>query len=208
VQSDRWAFLSQIAAGDLDVAVLGQLPAAHLALGDLLKPCPVQVIALNAGEASDIPRLQEIEKAARSRYLTSDRFSFAAKSPPIEASRLEGGEVIVAEIEGRPVGFVLLNPMDGMLYVANISVDLGMSGRGIGAALIDAAEKRAISNGLAALTLTTFRQPRWNGPWFRRLGFKPMRAEMIGPALRRVLNRHRTFLDMRTRVILWRPISA
>jgi hypothetical protein len=65
VQSDRWAFLSQIAAGDLDVAVLGQLPAAHLALGDLLKPCPVQVIVLDAGEASDIPRLQEIEKAAR-----------------------------------------------------------------------------------------------------------------------------------------------
>jgi predicted N-acetyltransferase YhbS len=110
-------------------------------------------VRLRAGDASDIPGLQEIEKAARSRYLTSDRFSFAAKSPPIEANRLEEGEVIVAEIEGRPVGFVLLNPMDGMLYVANISVDLGMSGHGIGAALIDAAEKHAISNGLADLEM-------------------------------------------------------
>jgi hypothetical protein len=36
--------------------------------------------------------------------------------------RLAKGNVIVADADGRPVGFVLVNPMDGMLYIANISV--------------------------------------------------------------------------------------
>ena len=38
----------QIAALDLDVAVLGQLPMAHLALGDPLEPGAVQVVCLDA----------------------------------------------------------------------------------------------------------------------------------------------------------------
>jgi GNAT superfamily N-acetyltransferase len=32
-----------------------------------------------------------------------------------------------------------MNPMDGMLYIANISVDPAVSGQGFGAALIEAA---------------------------------------------------------------------
>jgi hypothetical protein len=38
------------------------------------------------------------------------------------ATRVAEGNVIVAEADGRPVSFVLVNPMDGMLYSANISV--------------------------------------------------------------------------------------
>jgi predicted N-acetyltransferase YhbS len=166
------------------------------------------LMRLRPATPRDIPRLQEIEKAARTRYRSAGRLSFAAEAPPIAASRLAEGEVIVAEEDGRLLGFVLMNPMDGMLYVANISVDPGCSGRGIGAALIAAAERHAIANGLAGIALTTFRTPRWNAPWFRRLGFRPMPAALIGPSLRAVLQRHRRFLDIRTRVTLWRPIAG
>ncbi|HZU91418.1 MAG TPA: hypothetical protein VE993_19360 [Stellaceae bacterium] len=41
-----------------------------------------------------------------------------------------------------------------------------------------------------------------------RLGFRPMPAALIGPSLRAVLQRHRRFLDMRTRVTVWRPIAG
>jgi N-acetylglutamate synthase-like GNAT family acetyltransferase len=148
-----------------------------------------------------------IEKAARTRYASAGTLSFAAETPPITANRLAEGDVIVAEADGRPVGFVLVSPMDGMLYIANISVDPAVSGRGFGAALIEAADEHAAGKGLSALTLTTFRVPRWNAPWFRRLGFQPMPRDRIGPSLRAVLERHRQFLDMRTRVTLWRPIA-
>jgi len=92
-----------------------------------------------------------------------------------------------------------------MSYVTNISVDSDLSGRGIGAALIAAANARAIAAGLPALVLTTFKTPPWNGPWFRRLGFEPIPGQLIGPDLCAILDRHSRFLDMGTRETLWRP---
>jgi N-acetylglutamate synthase-like GNAT family acetyltransferase len=134
--------------------------------------------------------------------------SFAAETPPIAANRLAEGDVIVAQADGHPVGFVLMNPMDGMLFIANISVDPAVSGQGLGTVLIEAADEQATAKGLCALTLTTFRVPRWNAPWFRRIGFQPMPPDLMGPSLRAVLERHRQFMDLRTRVTLWRPIAA
>jgi N-acetylglutamate synthase-like GNAT family acetyltransferase len=163
-------------------------------------------VRLRSVASSDLPRLQEIEKAARSRYQSAGRLSFAAETPPIAANRLTDGEVIIAEEHGRAVGFVLMHPIDGMLYIANISVDPSFSGRGIGAALMQAATVKAKSRGLSALTLTTFRKPRWNASWFRQLGFQPMPSDQIGPSLCAVLVRHRQFLDMRTRITMWRRL--
>jgi N-acetylglutamate synthase-like GNAT family acetyltransferase len=157
---------------------------------------------------TDIPRLREIEKRARARYLGDKVLAFAAEAPPIAASRLEQGEVILVEENGRILGFVLTNELNGMLYIANVSVEPGCSGRGIGALLIGAADRQARSKGLSGLTLTTFKTPRWNGPWFRRLGFITMPEELIGPGLGAILDRHRQFLDMTTRETLWRPIQT
>jgi N-acetylglutamate synthase-like GNAT family acetyltransferase len=165
-------------------------------------------LLLRPADSREVSRLQEIDKAARSRYRSAGSLSFAAETPAISSSRLVEGDVIVAEKDGRTVGFVLMNAMDGMLYIANISVDPPFAGRGIGAALIEAAEHHARSRGLTALALATFRTPRWNRPWFRQLGFQPMPADQIGPSLRAVLTRHRQFLDMRTRITMWRPICT
>ena len=165
-------------------------------------------LILRTADSRDISRLQEIDKAARSRYRSAGRLSFAAETPPIATHRLIEGETIVAEEDGRAVGFVLMNVMERILYIANISVDPPFSGQGIGAALVEAAERHARSHGLTALALATFRTPRWNGPWFRQLGFQPMPADQIGPSLRAVLARHRQFLDMRTRITMWRPICT
>jgi hypothetical protein len=38
----------QIATGDLNIPVVGQLPAANLPLGDDFEPCPVKVIGFEA----------------------------------------------------------------------------------------------------------------------------------------------------------------
>ena len=154
--------------------------------------------------SDDLSAIQALEKAARSRYPENSDFAFAATIPPIARERLEAGELVVAEDDGRIVGFMLTTPMDGGLYIANISVAPGMSGHGIGAALMEDVLKRAAARSEAAVMLTTFREPKWNGPWFRRFGFASMPEEHIGSGMRAVLDRQAKFVDPATRETLWR----
>ncbi len=155
--------------------------------------------------SEDLLVIQELENAARSRYLDDPKLAFVAGSAPIALERLQTGELVVADDEGRIVGFILTTPMDGGLYVANISVAPGQSGRGIGAALIRDALARASMRGLEKVMLTTFRAPMWNGPWFRRFGFHLMPSDLIGEGLRAVLERQAKFVDPATRETLCRP---
>jgi GNAT superfamily N-acetyltransferase len=160
-----------------------------------------------ANASDDLAPIQALEKAARSRYLDIPDLAFVAASPPIALERLRTVELIVAEEGERIVGIVLTNPMDGGLYIANISVAAGYSGLGIGAALMNAALQHAASRDLLKVMLTTFRAPKWNGAWFRRFGFSPMTQEQIGAGLRAVLERQAAFVDPSTRETLWWRLS-
>jgi GNAT superfamily N-acetyltransferase len=150
-----------------------------------------------------------IEKAARSRYRGLGGFlARAADGPAIAAERFADGETIVAEFLGKPVGFVLFKPLDGLLYVASVAVSPEAAGMGIGRLLMIRAEHRAPQLKGAGLSLTTFRTPPWNGPWFRSQGYLPIPEDRVGPGLRAILDRHATFHDMSRRETLWKPISS
>jgi hypothetical protein len=45
---DHWNLLTQIAASDLDVAIIGQLPEAQLPLHDQLEPRPLEMEGFHA----------------------------------------------------------------------------------------------------------------------------------------------------------------
>jgi GNAT superfamily N-acetyltransferase len=158
---------------------------------------------------NEIETLRTIEKAARTRYGALDRvLARAAEAPAIAPERFAGGETIVAEHQGEPAGFVLLQPLDGLLYVTNVAVNPAAAGLGIGRLLMIGAERRAQQLKVAGLSLTTFRTPPWNGPWFRRQGYSPIPEALVGPGLRAILDRHATFHDMAARETLWKPIGA
>jgi GNAT superfamily N-acetyltransferase len=157
----------------------------------------------------EIETVQTIEKAARTRYRAlGGALARAAEGPAIASERFAGGETIVAEHHGESVGFMLLQPLDGLLYVTNVAVIRAAAGLGIGRLLMTGAEQRAQQLKVVGLSLTTFRTPPWNAPWFRRQGYSPIPEERIGPGLRAILDRHATFLDMATRETLWKPSDA
>ena len=56
---------AQVAAGDLDVGIVRQLPAPDFPLGDDFKPRPVQVIRLDTAGRGGTVRKQSLEGAAR-----------------------------------------------------------------------------------------------------------------------------------------------
>jgi GNAT superfamily N-acetyltransferase len=167
-----------------------------------------QSLLLRPLREHEVEAVRMVEKIARTRYLVlGEYFAPAAEAPAIAAERFAGGDTIVAEHHGRPAGFVLFQPLDGLAYVVNIAVSPDAAGLGIGRLLMTEAEQRARQLKLAGLSLTTFRMPPWNGPWFRRQGYSPIPEELVGPGLRTILDRHATFHDMATRETLWKPIA-
>lgn len=85
---------------------------------------------------------------------------------------IDEGAALIADCDGDPAGFILLWPVDGHGHIVELSVAMAFQKRGIGRALIAAAEDRARGAGFTAITLTTFRDVSWNAPWYRALGYR------------------------------------
>jgi N-acetylglutamate synthase-like GNAT family acetyltransferase len=162
-------------------------------------------IVLRAATQDDLAAMAEISVEARSRYRTMSSFAYVAETPAIAECRYLESCAIVAVTPAQTVlGFALSRPLDGLLLLDNISTSSRCRGQGFGKRLLDAVLKQATTEHYPAVVLTTFREPPWNGPWFRKFGFEPMLDHLIGPALRALIEHQSTYLDPRSRETLWR----
>jgi GNAT superfamily N-acetyltransferase len=73
-----------------------------------------------------------------------------------------------------PVGFVWLTLVGGQAHVEEIAVAPGWGRRGIGRALLERACEWAHDTGHHRVTLCTFRDVPWNGPFYRSAGFEEL----------------------------------
>lgn len=87
---------------------------------------------------------------------------------------------------GRVVGLAATGTVDGSLHLEELSVDPAVGRRGVGSQLLEEVCGRAREEGFPAVTLTTFRDVSWNGPWYTRRGFQEVCEAEWGPQLRRV----------------------
>jgi N-acetylglutamate synthase-like GNAT family acetyltransferase len=162
-------------------------------------------IILRAGVPDDFAAMAQISADARSRYRTMAGLGYIADTPPVAEHRFHEGRSIVAVTPARTIaGFVLTRPLDGLLLLDNISTSSEFQGQRLGNRLLRAVLNQATAEGHPAVTLTTFREPRWNGPWFRKFGFLSMPDDSIGPELRALIEYQSGYLDARTRETLWR----
>lgn len=163
------------------------------------------LILLRPYDEAEIEDLRQLERAAHRRYLSLKEYEKFATGPAINPEHFSTGTTRVAEFAGHRAGYVIVQPLDGMLYIASLMVDDGMSGKGIGQRLLEWAEEYASAAGVSGTCLATFRAPRWNAPWYRKLGYTEMLEGRIGPNLQAILDRHARFLDMTTRIVMWKP---
>jgi GNAT superfamily N-acetyltransferase len=84
-----------------------------------------------------------------------------------------GRAAVVLVADDPPVGFACVDIVDGAAHVWQLSVLPSAGRRGIGTALMEAVDRWAGANGIAAVTLTTFRDVAWNAPFYSKLGFEP-----------------------------------
>ena len=94
-----------------------------------------------------------------------------AGTPEDYRTRIAQGHCIVAHEGERIVGFASCRPVGRELHLHELSVASSHQGRGIGRRLLYAVVADARASGFRAVTLNTFRDVAWNGPFYARHGF-------------------------------------
>lgn len=89
---------------------------------------------------------------------------------------IAAGTEWVADDDGL-VGFLAAGVEGSALHIHELAVVHAHQGRGIGRALVRSAMAWSHDRGLSAVTLTTFRDVPWNGPFYARLGFAEARDD-------------------------------
>ncbi|GHE50165.1 GCN5 family N-acetyltransferase [Streptomyces longispororuber] len=162
---------------------------------------------------TDLPVLQDVERAAGRCFRDIGMPEIADDEPPAldDLARYQrAGRAWVAAADddpGRPVAYLLADPVDGNLHVEQVSVHPDHARRGVGRALIEHAAGVARARGLPALTLTTFAEVPWNAPYYARCGFTILDEAAAGPELRAVRAGEAAHgLDRWPRVCMRRPV--
>ncbi|MCQ9163152.1 GNAT family N-acetyltransferase [Arthrobacter sp. STN4] len=90
-------------------------------------------------------------------------------------------------VAGRPpVGFARLDIVDGQAHLGQLAVSPEHARQGIGRALVMAAKAWALEAGFHTMTLCTFADVPFNGPFYAGCGFVELPEESLAPELRRL----------------------
>jgi GNAT superfamily N-acetyltransferase len=147
---------------------------------------------LRAGGADDVAACTAIEIAAAAKFRAvgmDDLVAITAGDAYMAGhgvGHAADGSLIVAETADGLAGYIAKSVVDGLAHVCEIDVDPRFGGRNIGRALMEAAEEWARGRGLQALSLSTFIDVPWNGPWYARLGYEPYPSTEWGPEHRAI----------------------
>jgi GNAT superfamily N-acetyltransferase len=143
--------------------------------------------AIRPARPDDLPALPAIERAAASVFRTTP-FAFVADfALASEAINPDHEQIWVAvAADDRPVGFALAHPLDGCAYLHELDVHPDHARRGLGRRLVHAVAAWGRQTGAAAVTLATFRDIPWNGPFYARLGFRALPDDKLSPGLRAI----------------------
>jgi N-acetylglutamate synthase-like GNAT family acetyltransferase len=88
-----------------------------------------------------------------------------------------------------------------------VSVHPRCARRGVGRALIDHLAAHAMATGVPALTLTTFADVPWNGPYYKRCGFVALSDNDLTAGLRVIRQREAAHgLDRWPRICMRRDL--
>ena len=133
--------------------------------------------------------MRAVERAAGEPFRALGMDTIADDEPPAaEVLRgvVDDGRAWVVGRGGGVVAYLVADVVDGCGHVEQVSVHPGHAGHRHGAALVEHLGAWSAGRGHPALTLTTFRDVAWNGPYYVRCGFRTLADGEIGPGLRAI----------------------
>ncbi|MEE4317531.1 MAG: GNAT family N-acetyltransferase [Erythrobacter sp.] len=140
--------------------------------------------SLRLARPADAAAMPAIEQAAAVAFAAEpglEHLDFTRTRSEADFARLiRKGHCLVVHVNDGAgetmAGFLVAEPFRRELHIWEMDVAPAFQRRGIGAGLVRAAMVDARNSGFRALTLTTFRDVAWNGPFYARLGFEEVTA--------------------------------
>jgi GNAT superfamily N-acetyltransferase len=152
-------------------------------------------VTIRLAHDRDLARMRAIERLA-GRLFADIGMTLVAEDEPasVEELRTYARErrAFVADIPDRAgvvAGYLLVEEVDGLAHLEQVSVDPAYGGQGLGGLLVERAVGWARDHGYRAMTLTTFTGVAWNGPWYERRGFRVV--ESLTPGLQAIRDREK-----------------
>jgi GNAT superfamily N-acetyltransferase len=136
----------------------------------------------------DLPLLPDVERAAAAQFRATP-YAYLAEDDYLVSDDvdLEREYVWVAVDEAdHPIGFAIVRLLDESVHLHELDVHARHARQGLGRRLIEEVADWARARGATALTLTTFDDVAWNGPYYARLGFRTLDLATLNPGLQAV----------------------
>ncbi|HEV7525710.1 MAG TPA: GNAT family N-acetyltransferase [Acidimicrobiia bacterium] len=142
---------------------------------------------IRAPRSDELELLRDIEWAAGAIFVDVG-FPDVAADEPLTAEALagyanDGRAWVVTDDRDTPVGYAIVDIVDGLAHLEQLSVRPDHGRQGLGAALLDHVAQWAAQHEREAVTLTTFREVPWNAPFYAKHGYRVMSDAEIGPEL-------------------------
>ena len=167
---------------------------------------------VRAPRTNEFETLRTIERAAGALFAELGRDDIAGAEPASVEQLAEyavAGRAWVVTIDGvdTPAGYAVVDVVDGVAHLEQISVDPVYGRRGLGSALVDHVCGWAAAHGYDAVTLTTFADIPLNAPFYAARGFRVLTEAETGPELTALVAREADHgLDPAERVTMRRDI--
>jgi GNAT superfamily N-acetyltransferase len=144
--------------------------------------------SIRCARPSDLIYLPAIEREAAAQFLTTPYPAMVDADLASAHLDLDHDYVLVlADEQDHPIGFAIAHAHDESVHLHELDVHPDYARQGLGRRLIEAIADWARTRGATALTLTTFSDVPWNGPYYARLGFRALDVATLNPALQAVL---------------------
>jgi ribosomal protein S18 acetylase RimI-like enzyme len=172
------------------------MPVAKIVVMVDQTPTDLPAHRVRPARSQDLARIAAIEDAGGPQF----QEHFGADINPILLSPATDGRqraaepgflLVAADEQDAPIGFVHVLVIEGHAHLEQISVLPEHQQRGIGRALVEAAMAEARSKGFDRLSLCTFRDVPWNGPYYRSLGFRDVAEADLAPYEARLREKER-----------------
>lgn len=203
VHSVGWLLALVLIGGISGLSVWSRNQQQHPDAMEIALIEPSESHRIRPARAEDLPELIEIEVAADQLFPLA---GYGETPEPAELADLQHAAALLVTGDP-PIGYARVEVLDGQAHLESLSVRPKFMRQGHGSALVNAALAWAAQQGYERMTLTTFADVAWNGPFYRRLGFVELTDLTPGLAAVRAAEAELGLDAMGRRIVMVHPIE-